>query len=267
MDPIHLVVLAVVQGITEFLPISSSGHLVLVPLLTGWPDQGLRFDVAVHIGTLAAVMIYFWRDVWHMIRGLVGLLSGRNSPGARLTLHLIIATVPVVIAGGALEYYGLTDALRSMAVIGWTSLGFGILLYISDRVGMTVRRIEHMTWSTALVIGLAQALALIPGTSRSGITMTAARFAGYERPDTARFSMLMSIPTIIAAGTLGVLDIVKSGDRVLGMDATIAAILSLITALIAIATLMRWLRHAGFLPFVVYRVVLGVILLYLAYTT
>jgi undecaprenyl-diphosphatase len=265
LDFIHLFVLAVVQGITEFLPISSSGHLVLVPLLTDWPDQGLRIDVAVHVGTLGAVILYFWREVWQMIAGTARLLAGRGGPGARLALYIIIATLPVVAAGAALKHYGLTDALRSMAVIGWTSLGFGVLLYISDRAGMTVRRIEHMSWSTALMIGLAQALALIPGTSRAGITMTAARFAGFERPEAARFSMLLSIPTIFAAGTLGVLDIIESGDQALGIDAAIAAALSLVTALIAIAVLMRWLRHAGFMPFVVYRVVLGVFLLYLAY--
>jgi undecaprenyl-diphosphatase len=266
LEFLHLFVLAVVQGITEFLPISSSGHLILVPLLTDWPDQGLRIDVAVHIGTLGAVMLYFWRDIWHMLVGLARLLAGRGGPGARLAFYLIIATLPVVAAGAALKYYDLTGALRSLAVIGWTSLGFGILLYISDRAGMTVRRIEHMTWSTALMIGLAQVLALIPGTSRSGITMTAARFAGYERPDAARFSMLLSIPTIVAAGTLGVLDIIESGDKALGADAAVAAALSLVAALIAIATLMRWLRHAGFMPFVVYRVGLGIFLLYLAYS-
>ncbi len=265
MDLVHIIVLAVVQGITEFLPISSSGHLALVPLLTDWPDQGLRIDVAVHVGTLGAVLLYFWRDVWFMIAGFFRLFTGRGGPGARLALQIIVATIPVVIAGFALKYFGLTGMLRSLAVIGWTSLGFGVLLYIADRTGMTVRRIEHMTWGSAVLIGVAQVLALIPGTSRAGITMTAARFAGFERPDAARFSMLLSIPTIIAAGTLGVLDIYETGDTALGVDAAAAAALSLITALIAIALLMRWLRSAGFLPFVVYRVILGAFLLYLAY--
>jgi undecaprenyl-diphosphatase len=262
---LHIIVLAVVQGITEFLPISSSGHLILVPMLTDWPDQGLAIDVAVHVGTLGAVMLYFWRDVWTMITGFIRLLGGRGGPGAKLALHLIVATIPVVIAGGALKYFGLTEALRSVAVIGWTMLGFGIVLYAADRYGMTVRRIEHMAMPGALAIGLAQVLALIPGTSRAGITITAARMAGYERAEAARFSMLLSIPTIAAAGTLSGLEIYESGNNVLGFDAILAAGLSFGSALVAIALLMRWLQHASFTPFVLYRVGLGLYLLYLAY--
>jgi undecaprenyl-diphosphatase len=262
---LHIFVLAVVQGITEFLPISSSGHLILVPILSDWPDQGLMIDVAVHVGTLGAVVVYFWREVWDMITGFIRLLGGRGGPGAKLALHLIAATIPVLIAGGALAYFDLTGALRSVAVIGWTMLGFGVVLYLADRFGMTLRRIEHMTLPGALAIGLAQVLALIPGTSRAGITITAARMAGYERAEAARFSMLLSIPTIAAAGTLSGIEIYQSGNSALGLDAVLSAGLAFGSALVAIALLLRWLQHASFTPFVVYRVALGLYLLYLAY--
>lgn len=260
----HLIVLALVQGITEFLPISSSAHLILVPHVTGWQDQGLLLDVAVHVGTLLAVLLYFWRDLWEMLRGAALALRGKRSPGQRMIGHLIIATIPAVIAGYLLHKYA-GDALRSVAVIAWATLGFGVLLYIADKVGMTVRRIEHMTAGTALLLGLSQVLAFIPGASRSGVTMTAARFLGYERADTARFSMLMSIPVIVGAGLIAALDLLKAGDASLTLDALIAAGLAFVSALVAIALMMRWLRRASFTPFVIYRMALGVALLALIY--
>lgn len=256
MPLFHLVVLAIVQGITEFLPISSSGHLILVPTLTGIADQGLTIDAAVHVGTLGAVMIYFWRDVREMTTGTVGLASGRMNDGARLTLYLALATVPVVIAGLLAKDLIQTE-LRSAEIIAWTTIIFGIALWLADRFGEHVRHVTSMTLPHALVIGVAQALALVPGTSRSGITMSAARMLGYERTAAARFSMLMSIPTIIAAGTLVTLDLVEAGDLTLGTDALFAALLAFFAALISITFLMRWLRHASFTPFVIYRVVLG----------
>jgi len=261
---LHIVVLALVQGITEFLPISSSGHLALVPMLTDWPDQGLKLDVAVHVGTLGAVMLYFWRDVWLMLSGLGQLLIGRSSPGARMVWHLIIATIPVVIAGVLLKDQIETE-FRSLEVIAWATLGFGALLFLADNIGMTVRRIEHMRVVDALFLGLMQAIALIPGTSRSGITMTGARLLGYERPDAARFSMLMSIPTIIAAGVLIGIDLYRMNDWAITSEALTAAGLALVSALAAIAVLMAWLKHAGFLPFVIYRVLLGAFLLGIVY--
>lgn len=264
MTWLNLIVLAVVQGITEFLPISSSAHLILVPCLGHFPDQGLDMDIAVHVGTLGAVMLYFWRDIWQMLLGLWAALRFRNTPGGRLALSVVVATVPVVVAGVLLKDF-VGGAGRSIAVLGWTTLIFGILLYVADRVGLTVRRIEHLKLSDAAIIGLAQAMALIPGTSRSGITMTAARILGYERGEAARFSMLMSIPTILAAGTLAALDIVKAEQPLVTTVAIYGAVLSFLTALIAIALLMRWLRRASFTPFAVYRVFLGVALLAAAY--
>jgi len=263
---LQLVVLALVQGITEFLPISSSGHLILVPTLTNWPDQGLQLDVAVHVGTLLAVLIYFWREVGQAAAGALHLVTGRpGSPGARLFLLLIVGTVPLVIVGLILHETG-AGFLRDAELIAWTTIVFGLALWGADHLGMTVRRLEHMTWGNALVVGLAQVLALIPGTSRAGITMTAARMLGYERPDAARFSMLLSIPAIIAAGTVATLDLIESGDARLTQDALIAGALAFVSALVSIALLMAWLKRAGMAPFALYRLVLGVGLLYLIYS-
>ncbi len=260
MSWFQLVVLAVVQGITEFLPISSQGHLVLVPAVAGWPDQGLAIDVAVHVGTLAAVMIYFRRDLCRMVAGIA-----RRDDGGKLALQITVATVPVVLAGVALFAFG-AERLRSIEVIGWAMLGFGVLLYAVDRACPARRRLERMTLGPAVLIGLAQVLALIPGTSRSGITMTAARALGFERREAARFSMLMSIPVIIAAGTLQAVALYATGDAVLTGSAAITAAIAFVTALGAIGFLMRWLARASFTPFVAYRVVLGVALLVWAYT-
>lgn len=264
MTLLQILVLALVQGITEFLPISSSGHLVLVPAITGWTDQGLDMDVAVHVGTLVAVALYFHKDVFGMAGGLARMARGRRDPMGRLALQIVAATVPVVVAGLLLKdiiaVYG-----RLIVVIGWTTLVFGILLWVVDRLCMTVKRAEHMSWSDVMVVGFAQVLALVPGTSRSGITMTAARLMGYEREESARLSMLMSIPTIMGAGVLAGLDIAQRGDWQLTMNALIAAGLAFISALMAIALLMAWLRRASYTIFAVYRVVLGVFLLAWAY--
>ncbi len=265
MPFLHIVVLALVQGITEFLPISSSGHLVLVPALTGWPDQGVVIDVATHVGTLVAVLIYFRRDVAEMAAGFLALAARRLDAGGRLALLVVVATVPTVVAGAVLHELG-ADLFRSAAIIAWTTLGFGILLGIADRVGATSGRMEDIGLRGALIFGFAQVLALVPGTSRSGITMTAGRFLGLGREAAARFSLLMSIPTILGAGTLAGWDLYQAGDVSLGLDAVLAAVLSCLAALAAIALMMRWLRRASFLPFVVYRVALGIGLLIWLYT-
>ncbi|MEQ8319874.1 MAG: undecaprenyl-diphosphate phosphatase [Rhodospirillales bacterium] len=264
MPILHLVILAAIQGITEFLPISSSGHLVLVPVFLGWSDQGLMMDIAVHVGTLLAVILYLYKDVGAMLGGVGRALKGRRDPGAKLFMLLVVGTIPVIGAGFALHHYA-PGMFRDMQVIAWATLGFGILLWIADQIGMTVRRIEHLGFFDVILIGLAQCLALIPGTSRSGITMTAARFIGMERPDAARFSMLLSIPVIIAAGTLSGIDLYKSGNIQLAADVFVAAGLAFIFALIAIALMMAWLKRASFTPFVVYRIGLGCFLLAVVY--
>jgi undecaprenyl-diphosphatase len=264
LDFLQILVLAIVQGITEFLPISSSGHLILVPNLLGWPDQGLTIDVAAHVGTLSAVLLYFWRDVGRMAMGCAKLTVGRVDQHARLAGLLILATLPALGAGYLIDRYA-GDSLRQIEIVAWSLIGFGILLFIADRVGMTVRRVEHMTLGQAMFVGFAQTLAFIPGASRSGVTMIAARLMGYERIEAARFSFLLSIPAILAAGFWKGWQLIEIGDFSQIGAAIATAGLSALTGLFAIAFLMRWLRNSGFVPFVAYRLLLGGALLALLY--
>jgi undecaprenyl-diphosphatase len=261
---LHIVILALVQGITEFLPVSSSGHLVLLPHLAGWRDQGLNIDIAVHVGTLGAVLVYFWRDIWAILAGFMGGRRRQRRAGRALGIHVLVSLPPVIVAGGLLAYFA-PDFFRSPLIVAWTMLGFGVLLWLADRVGMTVRRVEHMTVASAFFIGMAQILALVPGTSRSGITMTAARFLGFERGAAARFSMLMSIPVIVAAAAVAGWNLAQSGEPVVNGDAGLAAGLAFVTALLSIAILMLMLKRISFTPFVVYRLFLGIVLLVLYY--
>lgn len=277
-DPIslpllHIVILAVVQGITEFLPISSSGHLILtwqafdalsMAGIEQTESERLTLDIAVHVGTLAAVCLYAWRDVGAMAGGVARLAVGRWTPGARLAALLIVASLPLIIVG-SLAMDTVSEQLRGLEVIAWTTIGFGIVLYVADRSTLTLRRIEHMTFAAGLVIGLAQVLALVPGTSRSGITMTAGRFLGFERVEAARFSLLLSIPAILGAGTLAGYDLYRSGNVVLGHQAVIGAGLAFGMALVAILLMMGWLKRASFTPFVIYRLLLGAVLLWIVY--
>ncbi len=266
MTLFQLIVIALIQGLTEFLPVSSSGHLVLLPELTSLDDQGVVIDVAVHVGTLFAVVLYFWSDVQASILGLGRLVQGRvDTPGARLALNLIIATIPVIIAGFLLHITGLAEMLRSVAVIGWTMLIFGIVLYWADQTGGNRLETADWNWRHAIIMGLWQAVALIPGTSRSGITITGARQLGYDRQSAARLAMLMSIPTIAASGLLLSLDVAAAGDAAMTRSVAIAAFLAFISALLALSLLMRLLRSVSYTPFVIYRVILGVVLLIYAY--
>lgn len=265
MTLMQLAVIALIQGITEFLPISSSGHLILIPAVTGWKDQGLLIDVAVHVGTLGAVMVYLWRDVWLMLRGMWKPGNIRRNPGLRLIAQLALGTLPVVI-GGVIFIQMVGDGLRSAVVVGWATIGFGILLYLADRYTVTINKLEHMTWGRALFIGLSQVVALIPGTSRAGITITAARWLGFERTEAARFSMLLSIPTIVAAGAAATYKILQVGTEELRSEALIAGGMAFITAFVAIVLMMGWLRRASFTPFVVYRLLLGAAILGWAYS-
>lgn len=266
MPIFQLVLVALIQGITEFLPVSSSGHLILLPGLTGMEDQGQVIDVAVHVGTLAAVVIYFWRDVSMGLAGLPRALSGRlDTPGARLAMGLIVATIPTVLFGAALHFSGLSGGLRSITVIGWTMLGFGLLLYWADQKGPEVKQAADWGLRDALIMGLWQMLALIPGTSRSGITITGARQLGYSREEGARLAMLMSIPTILASGILLGTEVALDADTALMRDAAIAAALAMVSALAALSLMMRLLRSVSFTPYVIYRVILGLILLAIAY--
>lgn len=267
MSLFHLILVAIIQGITEFLPISSSGHLILLPNLSGLQDQGQAIDIAVHVGTLGAVVLYFWTDVKQALAGLPRALTGRtDTPQARLALGLIIATLPTVIAGLILHLTGLSEAMRSITVIGWTMLGFGLLLYWIDQKGPQKKEASDWGIRDAFVMGLWQVLALIPGTSRSGITITGARQLGYTRADGARIAMLMSIPTILASGTLLALDVIRDADAQLARDGAIAAAFAFVSALLALSLMMRLLRSVSFTPYVIYRVILGAALLYMAYS-
>ena len=266
MSLLHILVLAVVQGITEFLPISSSGHLVLLPALTGWPDQGLMIDVAAHFGSLLAIVVYFWRDVARLIVGFVRLATGdRGNRDGRLALYIAIATVPAVAFGLAIKEIA-PGGIRSVELIAWNAIGFGVLLYLADRFGSKVRGMSDLGLGGAFVVGCAQALALIPGTSRSGITMTAARFLGLGRFEAARFSFLLSVPAVAGASVLEGLELVESGEMALAGDAALSAALTFLAALAAIAWLMRWLRTSSFTPFVIYRLILGAGLLVCVYS-
>ena len=262
---LHIIVLALIQGITEFLPVSSSGHLILVSKLTPLPDQTLVVDIALHVGTLAAVMVYFHRECWAMVLGVLNLLLLRGGPEAKLAIYVVVATLPIIPAALYLKDYVAGDFRQGVALIAWTTLGFGILLYAADRLGLRIRRVEHMTIGAALFIGLAQILALVPGTSRSGITMTAARFLGFERIEAARFSLVLSIPVIIGAGTLAGAELYQMGNAEMNIATGLAIVFSFGAALIAIAVMMRWLERASFTPFVIYRICLGAGLLYWVY--
>ncbi len=267
MTLFHLFLLAVIQGLTEFLPVSSSAHLILLPQLTGMQDQGLVIDIAVHVGTLGAVVLYFWKDVRVVLAGVVDILRGRlTTPGARLALLFALATVPVVLAGLLLSLTGLDEAMRSIKVIGWAMLIFGLVLYWFDQRGPAHKTATDWSARDAVILGLWQAVALIPGTSRSGITITGARALGYTRQDSARISMLMSIPTIFASGILLGGEVAATADWQAARDGAIAAAFAFVAALLALSLMMRLLRSVSFTPYVVYRVVLGAVLLWIAYT-
>lgn len=266
MPLFQLLLVAVIQGLTEFLPVSSSGHLILLPGLTGLSDQGQTIDVAVHIGTLAAVVAYFWTDVKLALRGLYSLVQGKtDAPGAGLALGLLISTIPVIAVGALLHFTGLSDALRSVTVIGWTMLIFGLVLYWADQTGKEYKTDRDWSLKDAILMGVSQAVALIPGTSRSGITITCARRLGYGRENAAKLSMLMSIPTILASGLLLGAEVAIDADAQMARDGALAALFAFVSALLALSFMMRLLRSVSFTPYVIYRVILGIVLLIYAY--
>ena len=259
MPLLHLIILAIIQGVTEFLPVSSSAHLILFPALTGTTDQGPVIDVAVHLGTLLAVMLYFHGEVRKIFFGANHLLKGRTmQPEARFALYLIYATLPAIAVGFMLKLSGVSGAMReNVALIGWAMLGFGLLLWWADRRPKSLKTVSDFSRGDALKLGLWQTLALIPGTSRSGITITGALLAGYSRHEAARLSMLMSIPVILAATALASLDLITEGATTRLRDAALAAAFAAFSAFIALGLMMRLLRSISFTPYVIYRVVFG----------
>lgn len=264
MDLIQLIILSLIQGITEFLPVSSSAHLILLPLLTEWQDQGLAIDVAAHLGSLFAVIVYFKKDISRILFAGVNSIIRQDisQPESKLFYYLVIASLPVLILGFLLRDI-VSTYLRDPLVIAAASIVFGLLLWYADIMGQRIRKIESINIRDAIFIGFAQALALIPGTSRSGITMTAALLLGLDRKSAARFSFLMAVPIILAAGGYETLKLMQMDVIVDIQNFFITAFLSAISALLSIHLFLTFLDKIGMLPFVIYRVVLGLILIYL----
>ena len=260
----QILVLALVQGLTEFLPVSSSGHLILIPALTDWQDQGIVTDVMVHVGSLVAVIVYFWKDVIKLLSGTADLARLQMTDNARMAGYIALATIPALVFGAGLKLSGFLDSIRGVEIVAWNAVIFGILLYVADVVGKRTKVMENMTLSPALVIGLAQAMALIPGTSRSGITMTAARFLGFERAEAARFSFLLGIPAIAAAGAFTAIELFQQGGSIAN-DAMLAAVLTFFAALAAIAIMMALIKRIGFFIFMLYRLLLAAVLFAMIY--
>ena len=271
MTLLDILALALIQGITEFLPISSSGHLALWPILTGRADQGVTMDVSVHLGTLAAVCFYFRAEAGLLVAGFADVLRRRwRTEAARLFWLVTLATVPAIVAGLALRLTGGVEVLRALEVIGWATLIGGLLLWYADRTGAERRKAGASgggwTVGDALAMGLAQALALVPGTSRSGITMTVARWLGFERAEAARLSLMMAMPVILAAGTLETAGLIRDGNLAVTAELALGAGLSFVAALGALTVMMRMFhRDWTMLPFVLYRLVLGTALLGVVY--
>ena len=258
--------LGLLQGLTEFLPISSSAHLILLPVVAGWPDQGLTFDVAVHVGTLAAVLAYFRRELFGMARsGLVAVRTGRADADARLAGLVVLGTLPVVATGLVLDATGSLDVaatatlFRDAALIATTTIGFALLLWWADHRGARNRGERSLGWRDALIVGAAQVLALIPGTSRSGITITAALALGFDRKSAARFSFLLSIPVIAAAGLRSAMAI-EAPQSPDWMALAVGTAVSALSAWLTIHLFLRLVERVGLLPFVLYRLVLGALL-------
>ncbi|GGD13029.1 undecaprenyl-diphosphate phosphatase [Aquisalinus flavus] len=264
MPLLQLIILAIIQGLTEFIPVSSSAHLVLAHyLVPGWQDQGPLIDIAAHVGTLGAVMIYFRKETGQLVTGGIDVLRLRDSQERTLFLLLALATVPLVIAGGLLYLLDATWLLRNPFIIGTSFIVFGILLWIADRPKPEPAN-NTLSIRKVALIGLAQALAIIPGASRSGVTITAARFLGMARPEAARFSMLLSIPAILISGAVVALDIIAGGATATASDALIVVILSFLAGYAAIFVFMKMAERMSFTPFVIYRLVFGTILIAVA---
>lgn len=260
MDILQIIVLALVQGLTEFLPISSSAHLILVPYVTDWPDQGLAFDVAVHVGTLTAVVVYFRKEINKMFFAWFASMKGNHSEDSKLAWGVLIGTIPVGLAGLLFKDV-ISEHMRTPLVIAATTIIFGLLLWYADWSARRDRDEHSMSWKDIIVIGCAQAVALIPGTSRSGITITAGLMLGLTAQASARFSFLLSIPVIVLAGGVETLDYLKVASINDMNDLVIGALISAVSAYMCIHFFLKLLESVGMAPFVFYRLILGVVLL------
>ncbi len=262
MTLLQIIVLSLIQGLTEFLPVSSSAHLILGGQVFDWPDQGLVFDVATHLGTLLAVLVYFRRDLAQMAAPWLG--SGGDEKTRRLGMTLMLASVPAIAAGFLLHNL-VESALRDIRVIAFATIGFGLLLWWADARCERHKDLQDMNLKTGLLIGLAQMLALVPGTSRSGITITAGRALGFDADSAARFSFLLSIPVIAAAGAYGVLRMYANDSPTDWLQFSLAVALSALAGWACIAAFLALLKRIGLVPFVIYRLALGVVLLWVAF--
>jgi undecaprenyl-diphosphatase len=264
LDLIQLIILSLIQGITEFLPVSSSAHLIMVPLLTDWQDQGLAIDVAAHFGSLFAVVFYLRKDISRILIAGIDSIQKKEvtTQDSKLFWYLAIASLPVLVAGFLLRDI-VSTYLRNPLIIAYASIGFGLLLWYADVKGKRLRQIDSINLRDAIIIGLAQALALVPGTSRSGITMTAALMLGLDRVSAARFSFLMAVPIILAAGGYESMKLILSDVSVDIINFLVAVLLSAISAFAAIHFFMKFLDKLGMLPFVIYRMLLGVVLIFI----
>jgi undecaprenyl-diphosphatase len=263
MEWLQILILAVVQGITEFLPVSSSAHLILVPVLTGWEDQGLVFDVALHFGSLIAVILYFRADLQLMARSWArSVLTRKIDQDARLAWAILLATIPVGLAGLAFEDI-IDSVLRSPLYLAAGLIVFGLLLAWADWRQHGSRSEYQLGWRDILIIGLAQAVALFPGTSRSGITITAGLLLGMSREGASRFSFLLSIPVIVIATGLQTLKLVSAGLPIDYLALIMGTIISGISAYLCIQYFLRFIREIGMMPFVIYRLILGAILIWI----
>ncbi len=262
MTWLQVIVLAIVQGLTEFLPISSSGHLVLVPTAAGWADQGLAFDVAVHFGSLIAVCLFFFDDIVAITRGGFSLLRlNTATPGSRIALAIGVGTVPAAVAG--LTLAGWIEAnLRDPSVIVITLSAYAVLMLLADRYGRRDRQVSDIGLRDAIAIGCAQALALVPGTSRSGVTITMGRLLGFDRREAARFSFLLSVPVILLATVYEGFKLVTGVEPVPWAQIAVAVLVSAVVAYLSIDFFMRFVSRIGLLPFAVYRLILAGIILY-----
>ncbi len=265
MTLFEIIILAIIQGLTEFLPISSSAHLILPAEVLGWNNQGLAFDVAVHVGSLLAVMIYFRADIYKLtIAWFSTGFTSRMNTDAKLAWFVVIGTIPAGLFGLLMKDWIELNA-RSALIIAITTIVFGLLLWYADAKATQEKSIKGLTLKDTVIIGLAQALAIIPGTSRSGVTMTAGLLIGLNRESAARFSFLLSIPIILAAGLFSTLDLLNENTKVDWNALIYGAAFSFVAAYLCIYLFLSWISRIGMLPFVIYRLILGIILLFIVF--
>ncbi len=268
MNLLEAIILGIVQGLTEFLPISSTAHMRIVPALLGWGDPGAAVSAIIQIGTLIAVLVYFWKDIVRLVTAFIkGLASGKPfaETDSRMAWWIGIGTIPVVILGLAFKH-SIETSFRSLYVIAGSMFALGVILFIAEKIASFKKAYTDMTWWEAFLVGCAQAVALIPGSSRSGTTITMGLFLGFTRESAARFSFLLSIPAVAASGLYELYEIRHALLGTLGFNVALATVIAGVTGYFAIAFLLKYLRTHTTFVFVWYRVLLGVFIFILVYT-